>query len=385
MLLANFKVERRDIVVQVDFFITAGEKLALFGPSGAGKTTVLETIAGLVNIDAGTIKLNDKVLANNNPVEDSPSTHPYHLSPYLRKIGLLRQDASLFPHMTVQANLNYARNIASRHHNNKQDSKVMELSKKLGIASFLEQKPAVLSGGQRHRVALGRLLLAEPSCLLLDEPFEGLDWPTRKDLAYLVQGEIAKRNIPAILVTHDLAEAQSFGNTLGIIDEGHILQIGASDEVFTKPTSRRVAELVGYRSFLPMTTPEISPNKKLVFGLHPARAVGQTLQINASTAVTNTKQHYIVPGPIIGGYVISRIPRLGGFEVIIATDTAKQLSQDPKIENITCYLPTWETPLEGQAINITVVNPPVFNEKGEFISSWENLSSQLSSNQDRFI
>ena len=111
--------------------------------------------------------------------------------------------------------------------------------------------PARLSGGQRHRVALGRLLLAHCDALLLDEPFASLDAALRRSLTALVKDLSSQRSVPSVLVTHQLSDAQAFADRLLVMDAGAILQAGAPDQVVLRPASRRVAELVGYLGFVP--------------------------------------------------------------------------------------------------------------------------------------
>ena len=112
--------------------------------------------------------------------------------------------------------------------------------------------PARLSGGQAHRAALGRLLLSHCDALLLDEPYTGLDVSLRRALTDLVVLLVAQRRVPAILVAHELAEAQAFADRLAVLDRGQVLQIGAPGEIVLRPAARRVAELVGYTAFVPV-------------------------------------------------------------------------------------------------------------------------------------
>src|SRR5262249_34951461 len=151
--------------------------------------------------------------------------------------GLLRQDPGLFPHLPVRANLLYARSARV--------AELAALAVELDIAGLLQAMPARLSGGQRHRVALGRLLLAHCDALLLDEPFASLDAALRRSLTALVKHISSKRSVPSVLVTHQLQDAQAFAGRLAVLDRGVILQAGAPDEVVLRPASRRVAELVG--------------------------------------------------------------------------------------------------------------------------------------------
>jgi molybdate transport system ATP-binding protein len=240
VLSAAVEVDRRDFLVCAELAVAPGERLALFGPSGAGKTTILETIAGLVRPRRAQITLGGRVLTSTAPPRaDVP--------PWRRRVGLLRQDPGLFPHLSVRANLAYGPGADSH------GPELGALAARLGIEGLLDAMPARLSGGQQHRVALGRLLLARCDALLLDEPYAGLDASLRRGLTDLVRALVADRRVPSVLVAHELAEAQAFADRLAVLDQGVILQAGAPGEVVRHPASRRVAELVGYLGFVPVT------------------------------------------------------------------------------------------------------------------------------------
>src|SRR5580698_7222328 len=252
VLKADVEVDRRDFTVRASIKVAQGERLALFGPSGAGKTTLLETIAGLVDPWAGVIELGGRTLTRTSKPRVA-------VPPWQRGVGLLRQDPGLFPHLSVRDNLGYARS-ASR-----SEADLSSLAVALGIGGLLSAMPARLSGGQAHRVALGRLLLARCDTLLLDEPFTGLDASLRRTLTHLVASLVAERSVPTILVTHELTDAQAFADRLAVLDRGALLQVGAPDEVVLRPASRRVAELVGYLGFV--------PSGRTVAGVHPERVI----------------------------------------------------------------------------------------------------------------
>ena len=258
MLNADVEVDRRDFTVRVAFAVAPGERLALFGPSGAGKTTILEVIAGLVPPRRGTVELGGRVLTQ--------TTRPrIAVPPWRRRVGLLRQDPALFPHLTVRQNLTYAPGAASR------GAEIGQIASRLGISGLLGDRPARLSGGQAHRVALGRLLLAHCDALLLDEPYTGLDASLRRDLTDLVRDLVAARQVPAVLVAHELDAAQAFADRLAVLDRGQVLQEGSPSEVVAAPASRRVAELVGYRSFVAVRPGRGRPVGGTVAGVHPER------------------------------------------------------------------------------------------------------------------
>jgi len=255
VLNADVEVDRRDFTVRVAFAVAPGERLALFGPSGAGKTTILEVIAGLVPPRRGTVELGGRTLTRTGQPRCA-------VPPWRRQVGLLRQDPALFPHLSVRQNLTYAPGAASR------GDEIGQIASRLGISGLLGDRPARLSGGQAHRVALGRLLLAHCDALLLDEPYTGLDASLRRDLTDLVRELVAARRVPAVLVAHELDAAQAFADRLAVLDHGQILQEGSPSEVVTGPASRRVAELVGYRSFVPAPS-----GADTVAGVHPERVI----------------------------------------------------------------------------------------------------------------
>ena len=235
MLSVDIEVPRRNFGLQVAFDIEADQRLALYGPSGAGKTTTLAAVAGLEPISAGRISLNGRLLSQAKPRLAVPLAQ--------RRVGLLRQQPGLFPHLSA------ARNIVYGCHRSEQE--VSALVELLQLTALLRARPDSLSGGQQQRVALARVLLSDASVLLLDEPFTGLEPEFRLKLS----GEVVKwsqsHKAPVVLVTHDLEEAQSFGTLLGVIDSGRLLQIGDPHLTVRRPASIRAASLLGYRNILP--------------------------------------------------------------------------------------------------------------------------------------
>ena len=252
MLDADVEVDRREFTVRAALQVAPGERLALFGPSGAGKTTLLEVIAGLVQPRRGRIELGGRVLTSTAPPVRA-------VPPWQRRVGLLRQNPGLFPHLSVRDNLRYAPSAP------RSGPELSSIASVLGIDGLLSAMPARLSGGQAHRVALGRLLLAQCDTLLLDEPYTGLDASLRRTLTDLVSSLVAERSVPSVLVTHELTDAQTFADRLAVLDRGELLQVGAPDEVVLRPVSRRVAELVGYLGFV--------PQGESVAGVHPERVI----------------------------------------------------------------------------------------------------------------
>jgi molybdate transport system ATP-binding protein len=324
VLNADVEVDRRDFTVRVAFAVAPGERLALFGPSGAGKTTILEVIAGLVPPRRGTVELGGRTLTRT-------SRPRYAVPPWRRQVGLLRQDPALFPHLSVRQNLTYAPGAASR------GDEIGQIASRLAISGLLGDRPARLSGGQAHRVALGRLLLAHCHALLLDEPYTGLDASLRRDLTDLVRELVAARQVPAVLVAHELDAAQAFADRLAVLDRGQILQEGSPSEVVTGPASRRVAELVGYRSFVPAPTPS---GAGTVAGVHPDRVIAGAQPDR---------------GLVLTGQVVACRPAGAGWEATI--DVAGAV--------LTVRLPDKPDGNGGAGqIVLTVLDPPYFGPDG---------------------
>jgi molybdate/tungstate transport system ATP-binding protein len=202
--------------------------LVVLGPSGAGKTMLLETIAGLRPHHGGQISLAGADITS--------------LPPERRRIGLVFQDAALFPHLTVTDNVRFGPR-ASRMTS---PDPTTGLLRQLGIAHLADRAPRSLSGGERQRVALARALAIQPALLLLDEPLSALDQPTREDMRALLQRLLAELEIPAAHVTHDRDEALSIGDDLAIIVGGQLRQAGPAAHVATEPADPDTARLLGW-------------------------------------------------------------------------------------------------------------------------------------------
>jgi ABC-type sulfate/molybdate transport systems ATPase subunit len=259
VLEADVELDRREFRLSAAFAVAAGERLALFGPSGAGKTTILEVIAGLQEPGRGTVVLDGRVLTRTAPPRRQ-------VPPWQRRVGLLRQDPALFPHLSVRQNLAYA--ARTRPGPGTGRDEITRIAERLGIGGLVDDRPARLSGGQAHRVALGRLLASRCDALLLDEPYTGLDASLTRDLTDLVREVVATRQVPSVLVAHELEAAQAFADRMAVLDQGQILQLGSPAEVVAAPAARRVAELVGYRAFVPLPA-----DPGTVAGVHPDRVV----------------------------------------------------------------------------------------------------------------
>ena len=217
----------------VSFEVQQGQYFVLLGASGAGKSVLLETIAGLNHPDAGRLFLDGKDITN----EDIQR----------RRIGLVFQNSTLFPHMTVYENIAYP--LRCRKLKNVQIHKrVAELAEDFAIIYLFKRKVQTLSGGESQRVSLARAVASEPRCLLLDEPISSLDVKSRPQMRALLR-KINARGQAIVHVTHDYTEAVSLGTHIAVMEDGKIAQAGTVEEVFRRPKSEFIARFVGIRNF----------------------------------------------------------------------------------------------------------------------------------------
>lgn len=208
--------------------------LILFGPSGAGKTTILRCIAGLESITRGSVRCGEEIWA-----EISKGAF---VAPQKRSVGYLSQDYALFPHLDVRRNVGYGLKGFS---SEARAERVKTTCSMLGIDHFFDRKPEQLSGGQQQRVALARVLARHPKLLLLDEPFSSLDGVMREEVRSELAQLLRRISIPAIVVTHDWIDALALGDDMLVLSRGRALQRGSPQDVFTKPIHREVATAVG--------------------------------------------------------------------------------------------------------------------------------------------
>ncbi len=212
---------------RVDLELAAGrETVALVGPSGAGKTTVLRAISGLTRPDRGRIELDGSVLFDSETGID--------IAPEHRRVGFVFQDYALFPHMTVEQNVGYAGR-----------ERVGELLERLGIARLAKARPGSLSGGERQRVGLARALARDPAVLLLDEPLSALDAHTRLAVRGELRELLESFDLPTLLVTHDYEDAAALAGRIGVLVEGRLLQVGTPEELIAAPADPFVASFTG--------------------------------------------------------------------------------------------------------------------------------------------
>ena len=237
--------------LDLEFTVSAGVT-ALFGPSGAGKTLVLDSIAGFVKPDEGRILLDDQILYD--------GATGVQLTPQKRNCGYVFQNYALFPHMTLRQNLEFA---AERQPRLERHRHVVEMIEKFQLGESAGRRPHQVSGGQRQRCSIARALIGAPKLLLLDEPSNGLDAPLRADLYDALRQVRAEFKTPIVLVTHDLSECFELGEEMLVLREGKIVQHGSPRHILASPANLDVARLLGAFNLLDGEIRTLDPGRNL--------------------------------------------------------------------------------------------------------------------------
>ena len=294
----------------VSFEVPKGDYLVLLGPSGSGKSVILESIVGLVPIMSG------EIILNGRNIEKERVQH--------RGIGLVFQDFAVFPHLTVGSNIAYPLKGMDVSKAGVEEA-VNAVAAKLSIAHLLDRKPDTLSGGELQRVAIARTLVLNPLILLLDEPLSSLDAQLRSEIRALLR-QLNRDGQTIVHVTHDYEEAISLAKNVAVLHDGVVVQIGNPKEIFQNPKSPFVAELTGVRNFFEVNVAGsidsdlksgvTSKGLELKFYGGDNGANGYVLiddkSIFVSTGNTDTSALNCLRGK-----VIEVVPSRQGFEVVV--------------------------------------------------------------------
>jgi ABC-type sulfate/molybdate transport systems ATPase subunit len=222
----------RTFELRLELAVEPGRALALVGPSGAGKTSALRAVAGLLHPREGRIACAGETWLDTAAGVD--------LAPERRRCGYLFQDHALFGHMSAWRNVAYGLDSVPRA---ARRGAAVELLDRFGVGPLADADPATLSGGERQRVALARALGSRPRALLLDEPLAALDASTRVAATRELRATIAAAGVPALIVTHDFAEASALASEIAAIEDGRVVQHGPPAELAAAPASSFVADL----------------------------------------------------------------------------------------------------------------------------------------------
>lgn len=237
LTIENLKVtlQKQEILHEISLDIREGEFVSLLGASGCGKTTLLKSIAGLLETSRGDIRIQE--------------TSVLEIPPERRGTVIVFQDLRLFPHMTVEGNIAFPMELQKVSKDIRKE-RVKRLLKEVQLSGFENRKLREMSGGQMQRVALARALAADPKVLLLDEPFSGLDESLRLEMGSLVKKLHRERRITTILVTHDKREALQMSDRIALMSGGRILQFDTPENMFRHPVSKETAEYFGRTNYV---------------------------------------------------------------------------------------------------------------------------------------
>ena len=271
--------------IAVDDFnlsINDGELMILVGPSGCGKSTVLRMIAGLEDISAGTLLIDDKRMND--------------VSPVTRNIAMVFQNYALYPHMTVRKNIELSLKLR-RMPKTDRKLRVEETAALLGLEDVLESRPAQLSGGQRQRVAMGRAIVRDPSVFLLDEPLSNLDAKLRAQVRRDISDLQKRLCATMVFVTHDQIEAMTMADRIVVMRDGQVQQVGTPNDLYQNPKNIFVADFIGSPAMNILNGCLIAGSDALQFAI----VTGQTWEIRHVMIEKGSEAFDKLDGPIILG------------------------------------------------------------------------------------
>ena len=292
------RTQRQEFVLDVGFRAAAGFTI-LFGPSGAGKTMLLDSIAGLTIPDSGQISIGDRVLFD--------SSKGISVSLSRRKLGYVFQDLALFPHLTVAQNVSYGLSQLPRAQRDQRTEAILEAFR---IAHLQKRRAREISGGERQRAAVARTLVLDPDALLLDEPLAALDVATKARILDDLREWHRTHRVPILYVTHSREEVFALGERVIVLDQGRILAEGTPHEVMMAPIGETVAQLAGFENIF----------AAVVESVHPERGT-MTCRINGDTGPL------VIETPLVRGGVGAPL-RIGirAGDILLATSAPVGLS-----------------------------------------------------------
>jgi multiple sugar transport system ATP-binding protein len=324
----------------VSLDVASGEFIVLLGPSGAGKTTTLRTIAGLEAPDAGRVFIGGRDVTT--------------LAPALRDVTFVFQQYSLYPHLTVFDNLAFPLRSPMRPMAEALvRDKVMQVATMLRIDDKLSNPATKLSGGQMQRVAIGRALVREPAVTLMDEPLSSLDAKLRNDLRLELRRIQQDLGATMLYVTHDQTEALTLATRIGVLDHGQLVQVGSPREIYEEPISTTVAARLG------------SPRINLL----PRAALGSHIRTGASTATVGVRAEHVVLNAEVASGLTAEVRRIEILSdqrlvhmVITAADGSAQALVSAGASTFTSLAP-------GQKVAVSLSRTLSFDAAGQRLAA----------------
>ena len=304
--LSNVSVSygETQVLADVSLELESGKLLAVLGQSGAGKSTLLRLIAGFDNVSSGEIQLDGNLLSK------AGKTTP----PEKRSIGIVPQDAALFPHLTVSQNIGFGLKQLSVSQREARIAELLELTK---LTEFADRRPDQLSGGQAQRVALARALAPRPKLVLLDEPFSALDAELREELRAEVRSVLRAEGATAILVTHDQEEALSLADKVAVLREGRIIQVGTPAEIYNSPADVGIATFLGDS----VLVDGVVQDGKIATDLGRLTPLNQVQEGSEGIVAIRSENFYLQPNPNGDSQVVGRV--FFGHDAVLEVKTPK--------------------------------------------------------------
>jgi multiple sugar transport system ATP-binding protein len=276
---ANGQTAIKDLSLE----IADGEFLVFVGPSGCGKSTALRMLAGLEDISAGKILIDDRIVNDRTPQQ--------------RNIAMVFQNYALYPHMTVRQNLEFPLRMIKLS-KKQMDVLVREAADKLGLVELLDRKPKQLSGGQRQRVAMGRAIVRDPAVFLMDEPLSNLDAKMRSQIRTEITTLQQRMQTTTVYVTHDQVEAMTMGDRVAVMRSGKLQQVSSPQDLYDDPANIFVAGFIGSPAMNIFRT-RLSKDESGTFTIDFG---GKPLAISAATTQRYRKLEGYLHRPILAGF-----------------------------------------------------------------------------------
>ncbi len=323
-------------VDKLDLTVNDGEFLVLVGPSGCGKSTSLRMLAGLEEIDTGSIRIGDKDVTN--------------VAPKDRDIAMVFQSYALYPHMSVAENMGFALKIAGIA-KEERDRRVKDAAKLLDLEDYLDRKPKALSGGQRQRVAMGRAIVREPQVFLMDEPLSNLDAKLRVATRTQIAALQRRLGITTVYVTHDQVEAMTMGDRVAVLKDGVLQQVDTPRNLYEKPQNAFVAGFIGSPAMNLLTAP-VSGGKAMLGSL------GIAVPSSASSSVTvGIRPEGFAPATTGFEVAVEVVEELGADAFVYGKPVDKSLKFANTSEELGQVIIRWDPkspPKPGQTVTVGV-------------------------------